>query len=237
MLKRILTTFLASGLSVAAFCVTSSGAFAVVAPVALPPGATASPLPNGGSSYPGDEGVTLFDQFISFDFDDGLLAGVLRERVLKYSQVNEFHPYGGLYFDYEISLTSGDISAFSVQGYAPLEVAVKQCGVADCGGSGANGESTSAATRTADGDGITYFFDGDFVGGTHSANLQLLTNATSFIDPPATFENAAGEVFSLAIVGPAPIPEPATWAMLIIGFAGLTALGRRASRKIAAYAA
>jgi len=39
------------------------------------------------------------------------------------------------------------------------------------------------------------------VGGTHSANLQLLTNATSFIDPPATFENAAGEVFSLASWG------------------------------------
>ena len=55
MLKRILTTFLASGLSVAAFCVTSSGAFAVVAPIVLPPGATVSPLPNGGSSYPGDE--------------------------------------------------------------------------------------------------------------------------------------------------------------------------------------
>jgi PEP-CTERM motif len=74
------------------------------------------------------------------------------------------------------------------------------------------------------------------VGGTHSANLQLLTNATAFIDPPATFENAAGEVFSLAIVGPAPIPEPATWAMMVIGFVGLGFVGWRGSRKAAPHA-
>jgi PEP-CTERM motif len=233
--NRFVTPVLAIGVSVVALCVASS-AIAAVAPIALPPGATVTSLPNGGSSYPGDEGVTVFDDFIDFDFGDGLLSGVLRERVLKYSQVNEFHPYGGFYFDYEITLTSGDISAFGVLGYAPLEVAVKQCGVADCGGSGANGELTSAATRSTDGDEITYFFDGDLVGGTHSANLQLLTNASSFADPPATFENAAGDVFSLAIVGPAPVPEPSTWAMLVIGFAGLTALGWRGSRRAASHA-
>jgi PEP-CTERM motif len=31
-------------------------------------------------------------------------------------------------------------------------------------------------------------------------------------------------------------PEPATWAMMVIGFAGLGALGYRASRKSAALA-
>jgi hypothetical protein len=232
MLKSVFTPFLAAGLIGAAFCTISSDASAVVAPIALPPGATVSPLPNGGSSYPGDEGVTLLDDYVNFDFDDGALSGVLRERVLQYSQVNEYHPYGGLYFDYEITLYSGDVIEFSAPGYTGLEVAVKQCGVSDCGGSGANGVSTTAATRSSDGNWISYFFDnGDLVGGAHSANLQLLTNAISFIDPPATLEDAAGDVFSLNIVGPAPIPEPATWAMVLAGFAGLGFISWRGSRR------
>lgn len=234
--NRFVTPILATGASVATLF-TVAGAAAAVAPVALPPGTTVTSLPNGYSSYPGDEGVTLLDDSLPFDFDNGVLSGILRERVLRYSQQNEYHPYGGLYFDYEITLTSGDVTAFSAYGYTPLEVAVKQCGIAGCGGSGANGESASSATRSANGDLVSFFFDGDLVGGTHSANLQFLTNSSSFIDPPATFENAAGEVFSLNIVGPAPVPEPSTWAMLVVGFAGLSALARRASRKVATDAA
>jgi hypothetical protein len=97
--KRFVTSILVTGFQVAALG-GASGVLAavppeVVAPIALPPGATVSPLPNGGSSYLGDEGIVEFDQFIDFDFDNGLLAGVLRERVIQYSQVNEFHPYGG----------------------------------------------------------------------------------------------------------------------------------------------
>lgn len=236
-LNRFVTPILALGVSFSTLCIVSSAVAALVAPVALPPGATVTSLPNGDSSYPADPGVTLFDDTVSFDFDDGLLSGTLRERVLRYSQINEYHPYGGLYFDYEIALTSGDVSAFSAEGYAPLEVAVKQCGISNCGGSGANGALASSAIRSADGDWITYFFDGDLVGGSHSANLQLLTNATSFIDPPATLENAAGDVFSLDIVGPAPVPEPTTWAMLVIGFASLSGLAWLGSRRTGAQAA
>ena len=99
-------------------------------------------LPNGASSYPGDEGVTLFNQVIPFDFDNGALAGDLRERVIQYSQQNAYHPYGGLYFDYEIALTSGDVTGFSATGWAGFEVAVKECGISICGGSGANGVSS-----------------------------------------------------------------------------------------------
>jgi hypothetical protein len=140
--KRFVTSILVTGFQVAALG-GASGALAavppdVVAPIALPPGTTVSPLPNGGSSYPGDEGIVEFDQVIDFNFDDGLLAGALRERVIQYSQVNEFHPYGGLYFDYEITLSSGDVNEFSAPGYSPYEVAVKQCGISVCGGSGAN---------------------------------------------------------------------------------------------------
>ena len=34
-----------------------------------------------------------------------------------------------------------------------------------------------------------------------------------------------------------PVPEPSTWAMMLVGFAGLGFVGYRASRKTAAFAA
>jgi PEP-CTERM motif len=227
--NRFFTPILAAGLQVAAFCATSGALAAVVAPTPLPPGGTVSSLPNGYSSYPADPGITLFNKFIDFDFDDGLLSGVLRERVIQYSQVNEYHPYGGLYFDYEISLSSGDVAEFSAPGYAGYEVAVKQCGITECGGSGANGVSTTSASRTSDG---SFFFDGDLSGSAHSANLQLLTNASSFVDPDATFMN----VFSVPVLVPAGapvVPEPSTWAMMLLGFAGLGFAGCRKGALIA----
>jgi hypothetical protein len=83
---RFFTPILAAGLQVAAICATSGALAAVVAPTPLPPGGTVSTLPNGYSSYPADQGVVLFDQFLDFDFDDGLLSGVLRERVIRLSE-------------------------------------------------------------------------------------------------------------------------------------------------------
>jgi PEP-CTERM motif len=220
--NRFFTPILAAGLQVAAFCLTSS-ALAVVAPIPLPQGGTVSPLPNGYSSYPADPGIVEFDRSVDFDFDNGLLSGVLRERVIRYSQRNQYHPYGGLYFDYEIALTSGDVTEFSAPGYAPYEVAVKECGISGCGGSGSDGVSAASASRTSDGNWISFFFDGDLSGSVHSANLQLLTNASSFVDPAdATLTNAVGDVFSVSVLTPAgaPVPEPSTWAMLLLGFAG-----------------
>jgi hypothetical protein len=68
---------------------------ALVAPDALNPGATVSPVPNGDSSSPTNLGVALFDDTEPFDFNDGLLAGTLRDRVLQYQNVvSSFHPFG-----------------------------------------------------------------------------------------------------------------------------------------------
>ena len=130
------------------------------------------------------------------------MAGDLRERVLRYSQTNEYHPYGGLYFDYEIQLTSGDVIGFSSSGWSGVEVAVKQCGSSvPCGGSGAGGVLSDGAIRTSNGDIVTFSFaDGDLVEGTHSANLQFLTNAPYFADPMGTFTLSNGDTFSVPLV-------------------------------------
>jgi len=215
--NRAFVMVFAAGLQAAALF-SSSSAFAVVAPVALAPGATVSSIPNGGSSYVGDEGTVPFDHTVTFDFDNGLLSGTLRERVIEYTQTNVYHPYGGLYFDYEITLTSGNVTGFSVPGYSPFEVAVKECGISSCGGSGANGVSAESASRSSDGNLITFSFDGDLIGGTHSANLQVLTNAHSFADPFATLVDN-GTNFYVPVI--TPVPEPSTWAMMLLGFAGI----------------
>jgi hypothetical protein len=196
---------------------------ALVAPDALNPGATVSPVPNGDSSSPTNPGVALFDDTEPFDFNDGLLAGTLRERVLQYQNVvSSFHPFGsGLYIDFEISLTSGDVTEFTVPGYSGVGVTVKQCGISNCGGSGANGVLTTSASRSLDGDDISFLFAGDLSGTAHSANLQLLTNATSFVDPFATFEDSNGDLFSIPVLTVS-VPEPSTWAMAIVGFLGLS---------------
>lgn len=202
----------------------------VVAPQALNPGAQVSPVPNGFVPT----FTKPFDSSVSFDFVGGP-AGILRERVLKFSDTSPA-PYngGGLLFDYEITLSSGDITEFSVGGYSGIWASVKQCGIPGCTGSGADGVPTTGASRTPDGNWISFFFDSDLSGTAHSANMQLLTDVTSFIDPPATLRDAMGDVFSLSIVGPAPIPEPSTWAMILLGFAGLGFAYRRVPTRASA---
>lgn len=196
-------------------------------PTVLDPGATISPVPNGDSGV----GAKLFNRFISFDFPDGP-SGVLRERVLQFSDTSSAHPYGsGLYFDFEITLSSGDVAVLSVPGYSDFEVSVKQCGISNCGGSGANGVLATSASRTLDGNWISFAFGDDLSGTAHSANLQLLTNATKFVDPFATLEDGAGNLFSVPVLTPAAVPESSTWAMLLIGFAGLGFAAFRRSRK------
>src|SRR3954447_22133317 len=143
----------------AAIRLASSQALAavVVAPVDLSPGLTVSPLPNGFSSGDGIPSNKLYDQTQAFSFSGGSLAETLHDRVIQYSDApSPVHP--GLYFDYEIQLLSGDITSFAVSGYSGFGTSVKVCGIAGCGGSGANGLAPTSATRTTDGDRITFNF-------------------------------------------------------------------------------
>jgi PEP-CTERM motif len=207
----------------------------LVAPEVLDPGASVSPLPNGPSGD-GDHLIDIPHQ--SFSFPDGPV-GWLSESIVQYPDVvSPAHPYGnGLFFAFAITLISGDVAEFTAPGYAPLEVSVKECGLSICQGMGASGVLAESASRSSDGNNITFTFGSSaLIGGTHSANLQLFTNAPSFSDPFGTLVNAAGDTFSIPIVIPE-VPEASTWAMMLLGFAGLGFVGYRASRKSVALSA
>jgi hypothetical protein len=221
--------FAAAALETLQFAVAPAGA-AIVAPGLLSPGGTIIPLPNGDSSGDGIPETKPFDQTEDFSFSDGL-AGALRQRVISYSDApSAIHP--GLYFDYEIQLTSGSLSAIAISGYSGFEASVKECGISNCGGSGANGVLAASASRSSDGDLITFDFGTPLTAGEHSANLQIFSSASLFQDPLAFFTDTNGNTFSIDAVAPA-VPEPSTWAMMLLGFAGLGFAGYRASRRTA----
>jgi hypothetical protein len=205
----------------------------IVAPTLLNPNGTVNPLPNGDSSGDGIASTTPFNQTIGFSFADGL-AGTLHERVISYSDApSTNHP--GLYFDYEITLASGSVTAFSITGYSTFGASVKECGISNCGGTGAMGVLATSASRSSDGDEITFDFGTPLTAGQHSANLQIFSSASLFQDPLAFFADSNGNNFSIEAVAPA-VPESSTWAMMILGFAGIGAIAYR-RRKSAALAA
>lgn len=217
-IRRVLVGLILSG----SFLLPAAARAVVdVAPVALGPGSTVNSLPNGFSSADSIAHTKLFDQTLAFSFTDGL-TGTLRERVISYSDApSAVHP--GLYFDYEIGLTSGTVTAFTIEGYSNFDTFVKECGISYCGGSGANGISATSASRSMNGDQVTFNFGNALTSGEHSANLQIFSSASRYQDPLAFFADASGNTFSIDVVGPlaSSVPEPSTWAMMVLGFCGL----------------
>lgn len=59
-----------------------------------------------------------------------------------------------------------------------------------------------------------------------------------FIDHPSTYVHqiVGNELYNEVLGLPAPVPEPTTWAMMLLGFVGLGFAGRRGMRKRAAVA-
>jgi hypothetical protein len=67
---------------------------------------------------------------------------------------------------------------------------------------------------------------GDVVYGTEGNGLVMFTGTYSSI----TWTNPTRENYYAVTVGSA-VPEPSTWAMMLLGFAGLGFAGYRTSRK------
>ncbi|MBC9878977.1 PEPxxWA-CTERM sorting domain-containing protein [Bradyrhizobium sp. INPA01-394B] len=230
-MRKVLDFIACGSLLILSASLTPANA-AIVSPTLLTSGSTVSPLPNGGSSGDGIPETKLFDKTESFSFLDGLLAGTLRERVIRYSDApSVLHP--GLYFDYEIHLTAGSVAAFGINGYSGYQASVKECGISICGGSGANGVLATSASRSSNGNLITFDFANTLLAGQHSANLQIFSSSALYQDPLAFFTSGDGGIFSIDAVAPAPaVPEPSTWAMMLLGFCSLGLIAYR--RKSAA---
>jgi hypothetical protein len=205
-------------LLIAAFAFQASALFAQSAgavtvtltdPVALNAGATVSSVPDdfSGTNFTGTPGFPIG---YSFNFGtQGGPAGTLFEDIVQYpNPASAAHPYGsGLMFNFKIVLTSGDVTALTVDGYSGHDVSVKQCSFAGCENVSTNGAQATSASRTTDGNDITFSFSGLSASTNHTGNLQIFTDATSFVDPFGSFQDANGGVFSIDITGPLP-PSP-----------------------------
>jgi uncharacterized membrane protein len=73
--------------------------------------------------------------------------------------------------------------------------------------------------------GATSEYATEWTGGG-AINLGVLPGTTVSV---AEGINDAGQVVGYSFIAP-PIPEPSTWAMLLLGFAGLGFLGSRSAR-------
>jgi PEP-CTERM motif len=220
----------------------AQSAGADVVPSVLSPSGTVNPVPDGGSGT-NYTSIVPFPENISFDFSaSGGPTGVLHENIVQWNIQDIYHPYalGSLGFNFKILLTSGTVTDFTVGGFSGYDVSVKQCSVVGCEGitttTGA-GIAATSASRSADGNDITYFFTG-LSDTNHSGNLQIFTDATSFVDELVSLQDANGHTFSIDAAGPAPaVPEPSTWAMMILGFAGIGFMAYRRKSKAALIAA
>jgi hypothetical protein len=226
---RLNTLIAAAVFQASTLFAASAGAAPLTDPLPLTPGATVSPVPNGYSFDSHDSTTPLFSTTEDFDFTDGP-SGFLFEAIYSFPDQSPAHPYvPGLFFIFNIVLSSGDVASFTVPGYSGYEVSVKQCGISNCIDYGANGVSMTSASRTSDGDSVSFAFGGNLSGPANSSNLELFTNASSFVDPFGTLQDSSGALFSIPVIAPAAIPELRTWAMMLIGFAGLSIFGLRRS--------
>ena len=135
-------------------------------------------------------------------------------------------------FDFRFSLTAGDVTKFGAVGFSGFDTAVKQCDFLPCAGVTAGAVGSTGASRTADGNEIDFTFSSLSGSGAHTGNFQIFTNATNWADPFGFFYDPSNNVFAMDIAGPAPaVPEPSTWAMMILGFAGVGFVAYRRKSK------
>jgi PEP-CTERM motif len=152
-------------------------------------------------------------------------AGSLTEVVGNDSQVSPFGP-GGTIFTYSLDITKGDLSSIAFTGNTGFSTAVKVC---DSGCIEGNGPVPDQVSRSSNGDQITFSFATPLTGS--SGGFSIYTNATTYTDPPIFLTDSGGLTITLdGAFGPA-VPEPSTWAMLLLGFSGIGVMAYRRKSK------
>jgi hypothetical protein len=219
-----------------AFAWSSHSAGALVVPVVLDPLQSAS-VPDGFSG-PGFTPVIAAP--FSFNFNFGLSGGpvgTLTENIIQYAPVDVSHPYGGLTYVFTMKLTGGNVSSLTLGGYSGFDVSVSQCSDVNCENFNTAGIAATSASRSADGSQIKYAFGANGItggAGIHTAHLFEFTDSTAYADTAVSFRTSSGQSFTInnEFFGPA-VPEPSTWAMMILGFAGVGFMAYRRKSKLA----
>jgi hypothetical protein len=205
------------GCVVAVFLMAGS-AMADNLPTVLSPGGTVSNLPNFE-----DFGDILTSINTSFGTGNSIPSGPFTEAVITNTQDN---PFGNqfLTFAFSFRVTLGDVVEISLPGFGGFSTAVKECTICN------SGTPALDATRSVNGDLVSFDFTGIPANGNSTASLAIYTNAQAFVDPMITFTDSSGGVAQLQGLLPAQVPEPGSLVLLGTVMLALSALWYRRER-------
>lgn len=208
----------------------ASAAFAMVA---VAPAAEAIVLAPGGSGSPDllslGTGSTLVADTGLLSFMNSAFSGTLDERVYK----DTANTFGSGDLTWIIQVANSSSSTDAIGRVTAGNFAGFMTDVGDNGGANA----PALVDRDTPGHtiGFSWAETGGLLVGDTSDLLMIDTNAARFV--PGTLAVIDSETSDLSAYEPSAVPEPATWAMMLIGFAGLGVAGLRGSRKGAPFAA
>jgi hypothetical protein len=227
---------LIAALAFQAFAWSSHSAGALVVPNVLDPGQTVS-VPDGPSGL-GFTQVIAAPFSVGFNLGLGEPVGTLTENIIQYP-LDAFHPYGGLTYVFTLKLTGGNVSSLTLGGYSGFNVSVSQCSALTCENFNNAGIAATSGSRSVDGSQIDYAFGANGItGGTdiHTSHLFEFTDSTAYAHTAISLETSSGQSFTITggFFGPlAAVPEPSTWAMMLVGFAGIGFMAYRRKNKTA----
>jgi len=208
----------------------ASAAFAMVAAA---PAAQAVVLSPGTSNTPDSltlgAGSTLVANTGSLSFSNIAFSGTIDEWVYK----DTANTFGSGDLTWIIQVANSASSTDAIGRVTAGNFATFLTDVGDNGGANAPGlvdRDTPGHTI-----GFSWAPSGGLLAGDMSDLLMIDTNATRFT--AGTLAVIDSETSDLTAYEPSAVPQTATWAMMLIGFAGLGVVGYRGSRKSATFAA
>jgi hypothetical protein len=208
----------------------ASAAFMVVAAA---PAAHALVLDPGASGSPDllslGLGSTLVADTGSLSFSNSAFSGTIDEWVYQ----DTANPFGSGDLTWIIQVDNSASSSDAIARVTAGNFATFMTDVGDDGGANA----PSLVDRDTPGHtiGFSWASTGGLLASETSDLLFVDTNATRFT--AGTLAVIDSRTSDLDGYEPSAVPEPATWAMMLIGFAGLGVAGYRGSRKSAPFAA
>jgi hypothetical protein len=214
---------------------------AAIAVAALPANATVIPAGSSGLAtqsfglISGTQGTMIASTSVpgsAFSFSTLVNSAVYRNTLGTldfYYQVSRTGP-GALSNETIKSFTASNFRGYSVNGYLSL---TDPDGAGFFSAINNPGPATSTFGRSADAKVLRVDFGSNVLSGLERSGVYVFrTDATRFTT--GTFGVIDGSTFAGLAFAPAAIPEPGSWAMLIVGFGMVGAVSRRRNRAVTA---